>query len=268
MTSTSNTTSGKNDIGNPPDSPVGIEEALLIDDGNPGLLLNVIARACYQGNTTLTQGQDLSALLAGNDKCPSDVQREVQRYHALTRLSTARQVQGYLNVINAMKIAGGIKHLVILSAGPATSTDIGRVLQPIASAAADAGIEVSVMTPEPDIGAMDPARREQPSTAPGTVFVDAGMAQRRREDDKVFLGGAETVAEMTGGEFYRIIGDAKPFFFEKVQDLEFRGVPSRRGTGPNSHDVLAARRARHVPAADGRRRRHGRRRQPRVDRRS
>lgn len=42
--------------------------------------------------------------------------------------------------------------------------------------------------------------------------MNPGQAQKRREDDQMLLGGAQTMTDMAGGQFYRVIGQPRRFF--------------------------------------------------------
>jgi hypothetical protein len=65
---------------------------------------------------------------------------------------------------------------------------------------------------EPGMSLADPGRRD-PGRGPGaSMQSDTGMSQRRREDNRMFVNGAHTLADMVGGAFYRVTGDPEPFF--------------------------------------------------------
>ena len=52
-----------------------------------------------------------------SSSCAEQVTRKVRMVGALSRQTAAGQIQAYLNVINAMKAAPGLKELVIISDG-------------------------------------------------------------------------------------------------------------------------------------------------------
>jgi VWFA-related protein len=184
------------------DSGPGLDEALDIDGPNPGLLRDLIIRECFNGDPSVLNSRSLAEVIADN-QCASDMQSEARRVAQLTRNTVQRQVQGYLSVVNAMKGVTGIRHLILISDGLAIQKEAAN-LAPLARAASEAGVQVSVMLEEPDLNMGDAGRRD-----PGTDAkpqIDIGEAQRRRNDDKMLIAGAQNVADMTGGVFYRVIG--------------------------------------------------------------
>jgi VWFA-related protein len=190
------------------DGGPSIDEALDIDGPNPGLIKEVIIRECFNGDRTVVNSQSIEAIIAAN-QCASDMVSESRRIAGLTRQTVARQIGGYLGVIKAMSVASGIRHLILLSDGLAIQKEAAN-LSTVARAAAEAGVQVSVMMEESDINLADPGRRDAGAGVPQQV--DVGQAQRRRNDDKIFMDGAQTVADMTGGIFYRVIGTPDPSF--------------------------------------------------------
>lgn len=186
------------------DSPLGINESLDIDRGDETLLKDVVIRECYNGNSASMSSVPLSQMLI-EDRCPAEVQREARRVAALVRQNKGRQIDGVKNIIAAMKTASGIRHLVLLTDGVPVSREVND-LNPLVRAAAEAGVQVSVLLEEPDLSLSDEGRRAQdPGVAQQT---DPGMACRRREDNQLLVTGAQTMSDMVGGAFYRVIGNA------------------------------------------------------------
>ena len=169
------------------DSPfVGMNEALEIDSGLQGVLLQVIQRECPAVRTRgVKRPQDLVA----DDPCAEEVERRARRTATLARRQTADQISAYVDVINAMKPGAGIKHLVLLTGGLALHTNAVD-LNVVARAAAAAGVQLTVMTEEPD-------------SPPGTA---------RYRDDRQLLSWAQTMTDMAGGQFFNVIGQADRFF--------------------------------------------------------
>ena len=195
------------------DGVVGVSQALDIDSGDLDTLKVAIANACFNGDRAAVNSQVLDVLIATN-QCAGEVSKQARTIASLTKQTSRRQVDGYVAVINAMRDAAGIKHLMLLSDGLAIGRDADQVV-PIARAAAAAGIQVSVLMEErDDTDVSDEGRR---SGAVGArAQVDTGAPQRRREDNRMYLAGAQTAAAMAGGQFHRIIGDPDPFF-ERVK---------------------------------------------------
>jgi VWFA-related protein len=193
---------------NTPDSAVGIGEALDIDRGDDRLLMDVVARECFNGDRTALNSMSAAEMM-GNCQCAHEVQSQARTTAALARQNKGRQIEGVLSVINAMKTATGIRHLVLLTEGLPVSREVDE-LNPLVRAAAVAGVQLSVMLEEPDINLSDEGRRVlEPGTVPQT---DPGSARRRREDDMLLVNGAQTLNDMLGGTFYRVIGNADPSF--------------------------------------------------------
>ena len=191
-----------------PDQSLGISQSLDIDRGDHAAFEQAILNECYHGDTTLMPKAAVESIAVGN-KCASDIQVQARRTAALTRQTTGRQVGAFQSVIGAMKGATGIKHLLLITQGVGITFD-ATSLQPVARAAADAGIQLSVVVEEPGLSLTDTGRRDEGGGAKGST--DTGMSQRRREDNAMFVTGAHTLADMVGGAFYRVIGSADPFF--------------------------------------------------------
>lgn len=195
------------------DGSVGIAQAVDIDAGDMATLKKAIADGCFHGDLAKVNAEVLDVLIATNN-CAGQVQRQARTIAARTRQTTRRQVASYVAVLEAMRAATGLKHLVVLSDGLAVGRDVDQ-LMPVARAAATAGVQVSVLAEERDLSLADGGRRQRRAegtaqTPPPTV--DTGAPQRRIEDNKMYLNGGRLAAEMAGGQFYRIIGQPAPFF--------------------------------------------------------
>src|SRR5579864_6333818 len=170
-----------------PDYPVGLAEALEVWAGDATTLQQVIVRDCFPDQPTPSP----SAIAKSN--CAEQVQRKVRMLGSLSRMTATRQIQAYLNVINAMKPAPGLKELVIISDGLGVAGREQMVdFQPVARAAAEAGVHLSVLEQEPDLSSV-----EDRSSLDNAV---------RRNDNLALTEGLITMTEATGGDFYRVIG--------------------------------------------------------------
>jgi VWFA-related protein len=187
------------------DGSVGVHQALEISQGNNEMLKVAIANACFQGEREAVDQAVLEILISQNN-CAAGVNKQWKTIAAQARQTTRRQVDAYVSVIDAMKAASGLRHLVVLSDGVAIGRDATQLF-PAARAAAAAGVQVSVLMEERDLNMADAPRRQG-----GGGTLDPGAPQRRVEDNKMFLAGAQQFAEMSGGQFYRIIGQPAPFF--------------------------------------------------------
>jgi hypothetical protein len=191
-----------------PDQQVGLAQALDIDRGDMAVLKQAIANECYGGSTQVFLTQSLEQVLAANT-CARQVQLSAMRTAAQMKTIVQRQAQAFENVIRAMRSASGIRHLVVLTDGVALSQDTQTML-PVARAAAEAGVQLSVMMDTPDISLADAGRRA--TSAGQQAQIDTGAPQRRREDGQMLLNGARTTADMAGGEFYQVTGTPDRFF--------------------------------------------------------
>ncbi len=224
---------------NTPDSAVGMNEAIDIERGDDRLLMDVVARECFNGDRTALNAMSAAEMM-GNCQCAHDVQSQARSTAALARQNKGRQIDGILAVINAMKVATGIRHLVLLTEGIPVSREVND-LNPLVRAAALAGVQLSVLLEEPDISLTDEGRRQQdPGVVPQT---DPGSSRRRHEDDMLLVNGAQTLNDMLGGTFYRVIGTPDPFFDRVIaaSSAVYRlGVELPSGTAPGKDFTLSA----------------------------
>jgi VWFA-related protein len=108
---------------------------------------DVVGLATSSGTRAVNPTRDRAAVGAALDAIvgefgdPAAIDRSTA---ALTKQTTARQVQAYQSVIRAMGGASGIKHLLVLTDGLGLSQDTATVV-PVARAAAEAGVQMSVI---------------------------------------------------------------------------------------------------------------------------
>lgn len=186
------------------DGSVGVSQAIEIANGDLDQLKVAIARACFQGDRAQVDREVLDVLIATNT-CAGQVNTQARTIAARTMQTTRRQVGSFVAVIEAMRAATGLRHLVLLSDGVAVGRDSSQ-LMPVARAAAAAGVQVSVLMEDRDLSMTDVSRRDV------STQTDTGAPQRRLEDNRMFLSGGQLLAEMAGGQFHRIIGQPEPFF--------------------------------------------------------
>ncbi len=205
--------------------PVGIQEALEVWAGDATMLKQIIQRDCFQG----AQAPSQSAI--ANSSCAEQVERKVRMLGSSSRMTAARQLQAYVNVINAMKAAPGLKQLVIVSDGLGVASREQQMdFQPVARAAAEAGVHLSVLEQEPDLTSV-----EDRSSVDNQV---------RRADNLMLTEGLITMTEETGGDFYRVIG-LPDSAFQRVtiatSGVYHLGVEAPAGSAPGRNFSLAAR---------------------------
>jgi hypothetical protein len=165
---------------------VGLMEAVEAEDSG-SLLLAVIERACVLRRSSANLGQ----LLATNT-CAQAVEKRVRDNAAFARINTRNQFDAYSSVIGAMSSAPGVKQLVILTGGVALKPSDSLEFVPVATLAAAAGVQITMLMEEP-----------QEDMQHGRGWV---------KDQRRLLQQAETLAEMSGGQLYRVVGQADRFY--------------------------------------------------------
>ncbi len=172
---------------------IGLMEALLIDNGSEATLREAVGRECgIPPNALLSK--NFGQILAENP-CAHDVERQARSSAAFARANARNQLDAYRAVIRAMAPAPGVKQLVILTGGmavrPADSTDFIDV----AKAASAAGVQITMLMEEPD-----PA---EPTVPHGREFAT---------DQIALLQQGQTLTDMSGGQFFRVVGQADRFY--------------------------------------------------------
>jgi hypothetical protein len=210
--------------GLPIDATVGLQEGLEIFWGNGSLLQEVIRRDCG-GNGTLSQAQITQS------QCAEAVERQSRVIGEVARNQADEQLLAYLNVMNAMRPWPGMKSLIVISDGVAMAARDQRVrFEAVAKAAAAAGVQLSMLSQEPDMG--------------GVEDRSAIQASVRRDDGQALMIGAQTIADLTGGNFYRVIGTPDPFFTRVAlanSAVYHLGVEAPSSSDPGRDFALAAR---------------------------
>ncbi len=195
-----------------PGPPVGIDEGIEIQDGDSAQLDQVIMRDCYPNGTTL------SGFALENSACGEDVGRKARQVGALGEATSHQQIQSYLEAVAALHDVPGLKQLVVISDGLALPrrTQVAVALDPLAKIAAAAGVQVTVLSEEPlhsDVEDTDHSLGGRGYA--GLSLSGQLVAQVRAADDLVLRQGVQTVADLTGGTYYQVVGlpDA---IFERV----------------------------------------------------
>ncbi len=170
-------------------SGVGFMDALDAD-ASGAVLLDLIKRTCVINNS-----RTLSQLLAENE-CARDINRKARTNATFARVSTRNQLDTYIAKIQAMASAPGVKQLVILTGGIALRPAESRDFIPVAQAAAAAGVQITTMVEDPD---PDPS-------------LQGPAAAAWLRDQQRLLQQAQTMAEFSGGQFFRVVGQADRFY--------------------------------------------------------
>lgn len=167
---------------------VGLMEALLADQSATALL-DLIQKHC-----PLPPSMSRAQILV--NECAHAVERRARDNAAFARNNTRNQLDTYAAVIKRMASAPGVKELVILTGGIALTPRDSVDFIPVAKAAAAAGVQITILMEEPD-----------------DADVSVPIAGRQLADDqRQMLQQAETLAEMSGGQFFRVIGQADRFY--------------------------------------------------------
>jgi VWFA-related protein len=170
---------------------VGLMDALEVDGGAQASLRNLIETACGLP-ANIVASRNLAQLLI-EFPCAGDVERKARNNAVFARINTRHQLDAYAAVIKAMASAPGVKQLVILTGGVPVNPADSRAFVPVATAAASAGVQITMLMEEPD---------------QGDISVPRGWAR----DQRRMLQQTETLAEMSGGQLYRVVGQADRFY--------------------------------------------------------
>jgi VWFA-related protein len=204
----------------PPDVAVGLDEAVEIAAGNQPLLLSVVSRDCFDGRPITASDLQYA--------CGPDVERKARGMGTLIQRTTDLQMATYRAVLNAMRSVPGQKVLVILSDGLLMTTSGGQKqggdLVALEQAAAAAGVHLSVLFGNPD--------------TVSTASRSSDDAQARRADGQALMQGAQTIADATGGDFYRVMGQPNRFFgfvTDAISGVYHLGVEAPAGSA-TGHD--------------------------------
>jgi hypothetical protein len=168
-------------------------DSLEVVNGSGAALRNVIEISC-QIPPNIMASKTLAQLMADYD-CASDVQRRARDNAAVARVNTRTQLDTYAAVIKAMASAPGVKQLVILTGGIALLPQDALDLVPIAKAAAAAGVQLTILMEEPD-----------------EADLSIRSPRAYAKDQRRLMQQVQTLAEMSGGQFFRVIGQADRFY--------------------------------------------------------
>ena len=177
-------------VGKYDDEPVeyyiSINEALEIDRGFPNSTLGaVVGREC--------------AIDPRDEMCPLKVERAARTLARATIHRSANQLVAYAAVMRALRAAPEPRVIIALSSGLAMGADGTPQddVDPIARAAAEAGVQFYALTEESDDIDMRDRSDER--------------AKARREEGRFLTAGVQTVASAAGGEAFKVIGQADRF---------------------------------------------------------
>ncbi len=190
-----------------PGPAVGIDEGIEIQSGDSAQLDQVIIRDCYPGAVPP------SAQTMESSSCGEDVARKARAVGAVSEATARRQIQSYLEAVAALRSVPGLKQLVVISDGLALPrrTQGAVALDPLAKTAAAAGVQVTVLSEEPLHSEVEDTDRSLTTFSTGPMSGQLA-AQVRAADDLVLRQGVQTVADLTGGTYYQVVGLADAIF--------------------------------------------------------
>lgn len=197
-----------------PSSPtLSIQEALdIVDFNDSAVLREVITRECFGGNANESAALRTDLLVSRN-QCAGNAQSAARMISAATRATTEHQLTSIVAAINAMKPAKGLKQLVLMSQGIGVARNSLLDVEPVARAAAEAGVQISVLVEEgDDLDVSDGGRSTEDIRGDSVGAPDAGLTARRREDRRMFRSAMQTLADVSGGFFQTVIGNADNAF--------------------------------------------------------
>jgi VWFA-related protein len=191
-----------------PTSPtVGIAESIdIVVHNDTAMMNNMLQRECLPR----ARFASVSALLTSENPCAMEAQSAARMIASQTRGTTARQVDAVVGALQAMKGAPGLKQMVLLSEGIGVTRESMTAFTPVARAAAEAGVQISVLVEEGND--LDMADTGHVATEEIGRLADTGMSMRRREDRRMFKAAMQTLADVSGGTFETIIGQADRAF--------------------------------------------------------
>ncbi|HXT69713.1 MAG TPA: VWA domain-containing protein [Vicinamibacterales bacterium] len=173
--------------------PVGFMQAQEADLGSQGALRSIFETSCGIPAGILAK-KNLAEILVQFD-CAADVQRLARDNAAFARVNVRNQLDTYVAVIKAMAAAPGVKQLVILTGGVPLAPADSRDFVSVAEAAAAAGVQITILMEEPD---------ETDMSNPAARVV--------AKDQRAVMQQTQTLAEISGGQFFRVIGQADRFY--------------------------------------------------------
>ncbi len=197
-----------------PSSPtLGIQEALdIVDFNDQSVLRTVITRECFGGNANDIAGLRTDQVVTRNT-CAGAAQSAARMISGATRGTTGRQVAAVISAIRAMKPAKGLKQLVLMSQGIGVARNSLTDFEPVARAAAEAGVQLSVLVEEgDDLDSSDAGRSAEDRFGEASGAPDAGLTARRRDDRRMFRSAMQTLADASGGLFQSVIGASDKAF--------------------------------------------------------
>lgn len=196
---------------------VGIAEAIeIVDHNNNATLDSMLHRECGEAGKSGGRGGGASAAAISNynEACANAAMNVARTIAAATQETTGRQIGAIVQALDAMKGARGLKQMLLLSEGVASTRGATDVATPISRAAARAGVQLSViMEDAEDVDISDSAHSLNDL---GAVTYNTGVSTRLRDDRAMFRSSLQTLATVAGGTFDLVIGAGEKAFEHAV----------------------------------------------------
>lgn len=197
---------------------VGIVEAIeIVDHNNNAVLDSVLARECGNaGKGDETSGNNVYArpISIYNEMCANAAKTTARMIASDMRETTGRQIASIAAALDAMQGARGLKQMLLLSEGIASTRGATDVIAPISRAAAQAGVQLSVImedTEDVDISDSGHTLNDLAATTYNT-----GVSNRLRDDRAMFRASLQTLANIAGGTFDLVVGSGDNAFDHAV----------------------------------------------------
>ncbi len=186
---------------------IGIAEALEIAGyNNTSVYDGAVKRECADGGRALDTeeyGQYSNAMGNYNSKCATDLASSARLIMSLVQGAASQQISALSNVLDAMRGAPGLKQMIVLTQGVAGTRNLISLFEPVTTAAAAAGVQLSFLMEDED--EVDMSQQNRGATALGQKVGGGGITERRREDRRMFVAALQTLADSSGGTFERVI---------------------------------------------------------------
>lgn len=185
---------------------IGIYEAIEIAGfNNTSVQTQAVRRECLDGGRGVVGGETdvINAVGLYNTKCATDVASQARLIANLVMGTTSQQVSALSNVLEAMQGAPGLKQMVVLTQGVAGTRNLISLFEPVVTAAARAGVQMSILMEDDDD--LDMSTQDRGITGLNQRVGGSSIADRKREDRKMFAAALQTLADTAGGTFERVI---------------------------------------------------------------
>lgn len=193
---------------------VGILEAVeIIEHNNNAVRDTMLHRECGDaGKTNVAASNNVYAnpISIYNEMCASVAMTTAKMIAADTRENASRQIAAITAALDALKGARGLKQMLLLSEGIAIARASAAAVAPISRAAANAGVQLSVIMEDTDD--VDVSESVHTINDLAATTYTTGVSNRMRDDRLMFRSSLQTLADASGGSFDLAVGNADVSF--------------------------------------------------------